>query len=88
MATQQRTRTSRKSNPQSTASDRTDIPLITFVGEQIVYRDRDVRIAEAAYLRAQSRGFVPGHELDDWLAAEKEIDELLSGAHHRDAQSR
>lgn len=30
-------------------------------------------IAEAAYLRAQARGFAPGHELEDWLEAEKEI---------------
>jgi hypothetical protein len=28
------------------------------------------RIAEAAYYRAQARGFEPGHEMDDWLAAE------------------
>jgi len=30
-------------------------------------------IAEAAYFRAEHRGFVPGHEFDDWLAAETEI---------------
>ena len=30
-------------------------------------------IAAAAYLRAQQRGFEPGHELEDWLAAEAEI---------------
>ncbi len=29
-------------------------------------------IAEAAYYRAQQRGFAPGHELEDWLAAEQE----------------
>jgi Protein of unknown function (DUF2934) len=34
-------------------------------------------IAEAAYFRAERRGFVPGHELDDWLAAETEIKERL-----------
>jgi len=43
----------------------------------------DVRrgmIAEAAYLRAERRGFVPGHEDEDWLAAEKEVDaQLASG---------
>jgi hypothetical protein len=27
-------------------------------------------IAHAAYLRAEKRGFAPGHEIDDWLAAE------------------
>jgi hypothetical protein len=31
------------------------------------------QIAERAYLRAQLRGFAPGQELDDWLAAEAEL---------------
>jgi len=30
------------------------------------------RIAERAYRRAERRGFIPGQELDDWLAAEAE----------------
>jgi aspartate oxidase len=30
-------------------------------------------IAEAAYYRAESRGFHPGAEAQDWLAAETEI---------------
>jgi aryl-alcohol dehydrogenase-like predicted oxidoreductase len=42
--------------------------------------DRNAMIAEAAYFRAQRHGFTPGHELEDWIAAEKEIDALLSGA--------
>jgi hypothetical protein len=36
---------------------------------------REARIAEAAYWRAERRGFAPGNELDDWLSAEKEVDE-------------
>jgi hypothetical protein len=39
--------------------------------------DRLAMIAERAYFRAESRGFVPGYELDDWLAAELEIDSQL-----------
>jgi hypothetical protein len=35
---------------------------------------RDALIATAAYYRAESRGFAPGHETEDWLAAEREID--------------
>jgi Protein of unknown function (DUF2934) len=35
---------------------------------------REALIATAAYYRAQKRGFQPGHELEDWLAAEREID--------------
>jgi len=30
-------------------------------------------IDEAAYYLAQKRGFIAGHEMDDWLEAEKEI---------------
>lgn len=33
-------------------------------------------IAHAAYLRAERRGFAPGHEFDDWLAAEAEFREV------------
>ena len=39
--------------------------------------DRYRMIAEAAYFRAESRGFAPGRELQDWLAAEIEVDEIL-----------
>src|SRR5579884_1389712 len=34
---------------------------------------RKRRIEVTAYYRAQARGFVPGYELDDWLAAEEQI---------------
>jgi hypothetical protein len=30
-------------------------------------------VAEAAYYRAERRGFAPGHELEDWLQAEAEL---------------
>lgn len=36
-------------------------------------------IAEAAYLRAAQRGFVPGGDVDDWLAAEQEVRAALEG---------
>jgi hypothetical protein len=35
--------------------------------------DRQRLVAEAAYYRAERRGFVPGYEKDDWLEAEKEL---------------
>ena len=35
---------------------------------------RHERIAEAAYYRAERRGFREGSEHDDWLEAEKDID--------------
>jgi hypothetical protein len=34
-------------------------------------------IATAAYYRAEKRHFVPGGELEDWIAAESEIDSLI-----------
>ena len=46
-------------------------------------QDRYRLIAEAAYFRAERRGFVAGSELDDWLAAELEVDELLAESHPR-----
>ena len=42
--------------------------------------DQDLRrsmIAQAAYYRAERRGFEPGHEAEDWLAAESDVDAAL-----------
>ena len=39
--------------------------------------ERQAMIREAAYLRAERRGFGGGSEVADWLAAEREVDELL-----------
>ena len=36
-------------------------------------------ISRAAYLRAEQRGFEPGHEVEDWLAAEAEIRAMVEG---------
>jgi len=38
----------------------------------------DRMICEAAYYIAEQRGFEPGHELDDWLAAEAQIHDQLA----------
>jgi hypothetical protein len=35
---------------------------------------REALIATTAYYRAESRGFLPGYEMEDWLAAERAID--------------
>jgi hypothetical protein len=45
-------------------------------------------IAEAAYLRAERRGFSGGHdkEREDWIAAEAEVDALLKAGHGSSAQ--
>jgi hypothetical protein len=41
---------------------------------------RAALIAEAAFFRAEKRGFAPGHEVEDWLAAESEVDSKLMHA--------
>lgn len=40
--------------------------------------ERDRMIAERAYFLAADRGFAPGAELEDWLAAEREIDQRIT----------
>ena len=40
--------------------------------------DREAMIRAGAYFRAERRGFAPGAELDDWLAAEAEVDAALA----------
>jgi Protein of unknown function (DUF2934) len=37
--------------------------------------ERHRRISDLAYRRAEMRGFAPGHEHEDWLDAEREVDE-------------
>jgi hypothetical protein len=41
--------------------------------------DRQACIAKAAYFIAEQRGFAPGRDLEDWLAAENEVDQRLIG---------
>lgn len=47
---------------------------------------RRAMIAQAAYLRAERRGFAPGGEAEDWLAAEAEVDALLKAGNGRPPQ--
>jgi Protein of unknown function (DUF2934) len=57
---------------------------LRFVERSAPPKAREALVAEAAYFRAQRRGFVPGHEDEDWLAAEAEIDRrLLAGVPRR-----
>ncbi|MGZ8172295.1 MULTISPECIES: DUF2934 domain-containing protein [Methylobacter] len=36
------------------------------------------KIAELAFYKAENRGFEPGHELDDWIEAEREFNEMIA----------
>jgi hypothetical protein len=37
------------------------------------FPDREAKIAEFAYYKAENRNFIPGYELEDWLEAEREL---------------
>ena len=50
---------------------------------QSLMEEREERIRVAAYSRAERRGFAPGHELDDWLAVEEEVDATWRPSHDR-----
>ncbi len=39
--------------------------------------DKQKMIQEAAYFIAQQRGFAPGNEIEDWLAAERKVNKLI-----------
>lgn len=42
---------------------------------------REQMIAEAAYYRAEQRGFAPGCEMSDWLLAEADVERSLGKLH-------
>jgi hypothetical protein len=41
-------------------------------------QSREQMIRAAAYTRAARRALMPGYELEDWLAAERQVDEFLA----------
>lgn len=47
------------------------------IGTVVSPEERQRMIAEAAYFRALQRGFSGGDSVEDWLAAEHEVDERL-----------
>lgn len=47
---------------------------------KVTPEERYRMIEEAAYYRAEKRGFAPGHEEEDWAAAVAEIDAMLAQA--------
>jgi hypothetical protein len=75
-STATRKRAPRKPVAQPVAQPVAEVQYPAFVDPQ----QRASLIATAAYLRALDRGFAPGHEMEDWLAAEAEVDaELMRG---------
>ena len=58
------------------------VPAPEHSDTQVAPQLRRAMIAEAAYYRAEKRGFAPGDELGDWLRAEAEIENLLQQTMH------
>lgn len=56
-------------------------PKRSLASAAVTAEARRAMIAENAYLRAEGRGFMPGQEEVDWLAAEQEVDALLRARH-------
>jgi hypothetical protein len=64
----------RENSSPETIEDGTDKGAAgTAAGRQESPEERRARIAEIAYRKAGERGFAPGGELEDWLAAEREV---------------
>jgi len=49
-------------------------------GPTLNAEERNRLVAQAAYFRAEKRGFAPGCELQDWIEAEAEVLRLIGGA--------
>jgi hypothetical protein len=55
----------------------TESARMAVLGQHLSAEERQAMIREAAYLRAERRGFTGGSPEEDWLLAEQEIDERL-----------
>jgi hypothetical protein len=89
MPTQSRTGSGRTKKTARPAAERsapdTQVTAATLERREIpsFSESREARIAEAAYWRAERRGFAAWQELDDWLAAEKEVDDDIAAGKTR-----
>ncbi|MBW4052272.1 MAG: DUF2934 domain-containing protein [Proteobacteria bacterium] len=63
------------------AAPKPDAPSGAATGITVSGDARRAMIEQAAYLRSERRGFTPGGEVEDWLAAEAEVDALLRAGH-------
>lgn len=60
--------------PAAARSAKADAGTVMPAGPEAGALDRHAWLTEAAYYRAQARGFAAGRELDDWLEAEKALE--------------
>src|SRR5512139_3393547 len=62
-----------RSRPSSSRMEDEDM-----AGKTPIPVEREAMIREAAYFHYAQRGYAPGHDLDDWLAAEAELEGIPS----------
>jgi hypothetical protein len=77
MATNATTSATQEAAERSAARSNAREPEIRPETRTVSAEERQRMIREAAYYRHVRRNFAAGHELDDWLAAEAEVDLLL-----------
>jgi len=54
------------------AGEDADVARLAAADVEAQVADHQIKVAMAAYFIAEKRGFEPGHELEDWVAAEAE----------------
>ena len=64
--------------PKAKAAATAKKPAAAKAKKSVTPEQRYMMICEAAYFKAQRRGFAPENEIQDWLDAEAEINSLLS----------
>ena len=78
----------RRGAPVKTEVASTVSPTVTIASTAVTISEstRRAMIEKSAYLRAERRGFIAGGEVEDWLAAEAEVDALLRAGNGRPPQ--
>ena len=64
--------------PKAGAGAKPDSSIGSSARRAVSVDERRVMIAEAAYYIAERRGFEVGHEIEDWLLAENQVDSAFA----------
>ena len=87
-AAKAKVKTKAKAKAKAKARTTTRRPSAAATRTTLTVDDRRKLVEIAAYYRAERRGFVPGHEDEDWLAAEAEVDAHLAAIPKRRASKK
>lgn len=79
-ATAQRKKSATKKAKAATSKKKTSSSRrkpVSRLASPVTPEQRQQMIEEAAYYEAERRGFTPGNAIDDWLAAEALVDNII-----------